>query len=86
VIVAVRFEKPADGKGKGMGQNGGFVVAHDAGSGAELWTAKVYPITYAANMEAHKQDIFIIEMKPSADARALRITDARGHRWRPEAV
>jgi hypothetical protein len=82
VIGAVRFEAPTDGKAKGLGQNGGIVVAHDAASGAELWTAKVYAITYAANMEADKQDVFIIEMKPSADSRALRVTDDRGRRWR----
>ncbi len=82
VIGAVRFEAPADGKAKGLGQNGGFVVAHDAASGAELWTAKVYAIAYKANMESDKQDVFIIEMKPSPDARALLVTDDRGRRWR----
>ena len=82
VIGALRFEAPADGKAKGLGQNGGFVVAHDAATGAELWTAKVYAIAYKADMEADKQDVFIIEMKPSPDARALLVTDDRGRRWR----
>jgi hypothetical protein len=82
VVGGVRFEAPVDGKAKGLGQNGGFVLARDAASGAELWTAKVYAITYAANMEGDKQDVFIIEMKPSADARALLVTDDRGRRWR----
>ena len=82
VIGAVRFEAPADGKAKGLGQNGGFVVAHDAATGAELWTAKVYAIAYKADMEGDKQDIFIIEMKPSPDGRALLVTDDRGRRWK----
>ena len=82
VVGGVRFEAPSDGKAKGLGQNGGFVVAHDAASGAELWTAKVYTITYAANMEGDKQDVFIIDMKPSPDARALLVADDRGRRWR----
>lgn len=81
VIGAVRFEAPADGKAKGLGQNGGFVVAHDAATGAELWTAKVYAIAYKADMEGDKQDVFIVEMKPSADGRSLRVTDDRGRRW-----
>ncbi len=82
VIGAVRFEAPADGKAKGLGQNGGFVVAHDAATGAELWTAKVYAIAYKADMEGDKQDIFIIGMKPSPDGRALLVTDDRGRRWK----
>ena len=82
VIGAVRFEAPTDGKAKGLGQNGGFVVAHDAATGAELWTAKVYAIAYKPDMEGDKQDVFIIEMKPSADGRSLRVTDDRGRRWK----
>jgi hypothetical protein len=82
VIGAVRFEAPTDGKAKGLGQNGGFVVAHDAATGAELWTAKVYAIAYKADMEGDKQDIFIIEMKPSPDGRALLVTDDHGRRWK----
>jgi hypothetical protein len=82
VIGAVRFEAPADGEAKGLGQNGGFVVAHDAASGTKPWTAKVYAIAYAANTEADKQDVFITGMKPSADSRALLVTDDRGRPWR----
>jgi hypothetical protein len=82
MLGAVRFEAPSDGKARGLGQNGGFVVARDAASGVELWRTKVYAITYAANLEGDKQDIFIIEMKPSPDARALQVTDDRGRRWR----
>ena len=82
VIGAVRYEAPADGKARGLGQNGGVVVARDAASGAELWTAKVYPIAYAANLEADKQDVFIFDMKASPDGRALLVTDERGRRWR----
>ena len=81
VIGAVRFEAPTDGKAHGLGQNGGYVVAHDAASGATLWTTQVYAISYAANLEADKQDVFIVEMKPSAGGKALRVTDDRGRRW-----
>lgn len=82
VIGNVRFEAPPWGKARGLGQNGGFVVAHDAATGAELWTAKVYAIAYKADMEADKQDVFIIDMKASADGKALLVADDRGRRWR----
>jgi len=82
VIGTVRFEAPVDGKARGLGQNGGFVVAHDAATGTALWTAKVYAIAYRADMEGDKQDVFIVEMKPSADGKALQVTDDRGRRWK----
>jgi hypothetical protein len=73
---------PAEGKAQGQGQNGGIVVARDAATGAELWTSKVYAIAYKADMEGDKQDVFIIDMKASADGKALLVTDDRGRRWR----
>lgn len=82
VIGAVRFEAPPWGKARGLGQNGGIVVAKDAATGADLWTAKIYAIVYKADMEADKQDVFIIDMKAAADGKALLVTDDRGRRWR----
>lgn len=82
VIGSVRFEAPPWGKAQGLGQNGGIVVAHDAASGAELWSTKVYIIAYKPDMEADKQDVFIIDMKASADGKALLVADDRGRRWR----
>jgi hypothetical protein len=82
VVGQVRYEAPADGKAHGLGQNGGYIVAHDATSGAQLWVLKVFAIDYAANMEADKQDVFITDMKASPDAAALLLTDERGRRWR----
>ena len=82
VIGGVRYEAPADGKAHGLGQNGGYIVARDERSGAQLWALKVYAIDYAANMEADKQDVFITEMKASPDCTALLVTDERGRHWR----
>jgi hypothetical protein len=82
VIGTVRFEAPPWGKAQGRGQNCGIVVARDAATGAELWTSKVDAIAYKADMEGDKQDIFIIDMKASADGKALLLTDDRGRRWR----
>ncbi len=82
VIGDVRYEAPPWGKASGQGQNGGVVVAHDAATGAELWSAKVYTIAYKPDLEADKQDVFIIDMKPSPDGKALLLADDRGRRWR----
>jgi hypothetical protein len=82
VIGSVRYEAPPWGKAQGLGQNGGIVVAHDVATGAELWSTKVYTIAYKPDMEADKQDVFIIDMKASADGKALVVADDRGRRWR----
>lgn len=82
VIGNVRFEAPFNGKARGLGQNGGIVTALDASTGAELWSVVVYPITYAPNLEADKQDVFIIDMAASPDGKALIVSDERGRRWR----
>ena len=82
VVGNVRYEAPPWGKSSGQGQNGGIVVARDAATGAELWSAKVYAIAYRPEMEADKQDVFIIDMKASPDGKALLLADDRGRRWR----
>lgn len=81
-IGNVRYETPLNGKARGLGQNGGHVVAIDARTGAELWLVTVYPVAYVPNMEADKQDIFIIDMAPSHDGKALIVSDEKGRRWR----
>lgn len=82
VLDNVRFEAPINGKVRGLGQNGGLVVAIDNRTGEELWFVLVYTITYAPNLEADKQDLFITDMAASADGKALIVNDERGRRWR----
>jgi outer membrane protein assembly factor BamB len=82
VIGKIRFEAPINGKVRGLGQNGGLVVAIDTTTGNELWFVLVYSISYASNLEADKQDLFITDMAASADGRALIVNDERGRRWR----
>jgi hypothetical protein len=82
VIGSVRYEALLNGKARGLGQNGGDLVARDAASGAELYTLRVYTITYAPNLEADKQDVYITELAVDADGRTLRVTDERGRRYR----
>lgn len=81
-IGKTRYEAPFNGKARGLGQNGGIVTAVDSSTGAELWVVVVYPITYAPNLDADKQDIFIIDMSASSDGKALIVNDERGRRWR----
>lgn len=82
VMGHVRFEAPPWAKAAGQDQNGGVVVAHDVATGAELWSARVYTVTYDADLEGDVQDIFIADMQPSPDGKSLRVTDERGRHWR----
>ena len=81
VAGGTRYEALHWGKSRGFAQNGGHVVAIDVASGATLWTAEVYPVDYRPEMEADKQDTFIVELRLSADGRALAVLDDRGRRW-----
>jgi glucose/arabinose dehydrogenase len=86
VIGSVRYEPLLDGKARGRGQNGGDLVARDAATGAELWTLRVYPIAYAPNLEADKQDVFIVDVAAAGDGRILLVTDERGRHYRVDTL
>ena len=77
-IGKLRFEAIHWGRERGFGQNGGYIAAYDAAGGAELWTLKVYDVTYDPDMEEDVQDIFIETMTKSASGDGLEITDERG--------
>ena len=81
-VGKTRYEAPHWGKTLGFAQNGGHVSAVDIATGKRLWTVELYKIDYQPNMEADKQDIFIIEMKPSSDGRTLLVSDDRRRRWK----
>ena len=82
VVAGVRYEPLLNGRARGLGQNGGVLLARDATSGAELYTLQVYTITYAANMEADKQDVHIASLSAGPDGRTLLVADERGRRYR----
>ena len=85
-IGKVRYEAPPWGKLRGLGQNGGIVVAFDADSGRELWALKVYEIRYDGEMEDDKQDVFIAGMAADGDHH-LRVEAERGRGvWRVDLV
>jgi hypothetical protein len=80
-LEGVRYEALHWGRERGLGQNGGFVRAVDPDGGRELWTAQVYRIDYQPGMETDVQDRFIRALAPTADGRALLVTDERGGRF-----
>jgi hypothetical protein len=73
----VRYEAVPWGKARGLRQNGGYIAALDAQSGAELWLLKVYDVHYDNDMEDDKQDCFIARLSLLGEDR-LEVVDERG--------
>ena len=80
-IGGTRYEVPHWGKTMGLGQNGGHVTAVDVASGQSLWTAALYKIDYKPNMEADKQDSFIVSLEFDPATSRLLAEDDRGRRF-----
>jgi hypothetical protein len=80
-LQGVRYEALHWGRERNLGQNGGFVRAVDPATGRELWTAQIYRIDYQPGMETDVQDRFIRTLAPTAEGRALLVTDERGLRF-----
>lgn len=81
IIGKTRYEVPHWGKTLGLGQNGGHVRAVDTASGQTLWTAELYKIDYKPNMEADKQDCFIVTLDYDAERTRLVAQNDRGRRF-----
>jgi hypothetical protein len=81
VIGKLRFETLPWGRDRGLGQNGGYIVAYDDASGEELWILKVYGISYDPTLEQDVQDVFIASMSKSFFGGKLRITDEQGRHY-----
>jgi hypothetical protein len=77
LLDGVRYAAIPWGKARGLGQNGGILAAQDPGSGAELWTLKVYQIDYDDEREGDKQDVFIESLHPQDDG-TLQVVSERG--------
>lgn len=80
-IGKTRYEVPHWGRTMGLGQNGGHVRAVDAASGAVLWTVELYKIDYKPNMEADKQDCFLISLDHDVGKARLVAQNDRGRRF-----
>lgn len=79
-LDGVRYEALHWGRERGLGQNGGYVLAFDAASNQELWTARIYAIDYVPKLETDVQDIFIRTLEAGANGQLL-VTDERGRRF-----
>jgi hypothetical protein len=77
----MRYEALHWGKERGLGQNGGFVVAFDQSTGAEQWIVRLYEIRYDPNMEADKQDIFLTALTADKPGSRLLAEDEHGRRF-----
>jgi hypothetical protein len=80
-IDNVEFAAIPWGKARGLGQNGGYVAAIDPASGKEMWTLKVYDVSYDRTLEGDVQDVFITALAKSASGHELVVTDERGRRY-----
>ena len=81
VIGNLRLEALHWGKERGLGQNGGYVIAYDKDSGKELWVLKVYDVPYDSKMEEDVQDVFIESLEKSASGELLEVRDERGRHY-----
>jgi hypothetical protein len=77
----VRYEAPPWGKSRGLGQNGGHVVAIDQATGRQLWVAQLYDIGYDPNMEEDKQDVFLSSLTLDASGSSLLAEDEHGRHY-----
>lgn len=80
-LDGVRYEALHWGRERGFGQNGGYLIAIDAASGEELWTARVYAVDYLQWLETDVQDIFIRSIEIASDGHELVIVDERLRRF-----
>ncbi len=81
VVGNMRVEVVHFGRNEGFNQNGGILRAVDAANGSELWTLKVYDVTYDDHMESDVQDVFITSMRKAMIGNKLLITDENARKW-----
>lgn len=77
----VRYAELRGGRARGLGQNGGYIVATDADTGAELWVQQVFGLAGSPDLESDKRDVYITRLSLSADGRQLLIENERQERF-----
>jgi hypothetical protein len=78
----LRYEVPRLGTPFGFDQDGGFITARDAATGALVWSQRIYVVDYGDDIEDDKQDVFVKALTLSEDALALLLVDEHGERYR----
>lgn len=61
-LHGMRIQVPHDGRAIGVEQNGGYIEAVDAVTGAHLWYFRIYETKYIKGKERDVQDVFIVKM------------------------
>jgi hypothetical protein len=79
-LAGIRYEAMPWGKARGLGQNGGFVVAIDEATNEELWLLKVYDVPYDQEMEEDVQDVFISALELES-GNLLHVTDEHDNHY-----
>lgn len=79
-LGGLRFEAVHWGRERGLGQNGGYIEAFDAATGAALWLLRIYAIDYRDELEEDVQDLFIEELKAGPRGK-LTVIDEQGRRF-----
>lgn len=80
--AGLRYEVPRLGIPFGYAQDGGFITARDAATGALVWSQRIYVVDYGDDIEDDKQEIFIKALTLADDGQALLLVDERGERYR----
>ena len=80
-VGTTRYEAPHWGRSMGFAQNGGHVSAIDVASGKTLWTVALYKIDCKPDMEADKQDAFLVALDFDQASSRLIARNDRGRRF-----
>lgn len=75
-LHGMRILVPHDGQAIGVEQNGGYIAAVDAVTGAHLWYLRIYETKYIKGKERDVQDVFIVKM--GVRAGLLRVKEEYG--------
>ena len=79
-LGTLRFEAVPWGRERGLQQNGGYIEAFDAATGAAQWLLRIYAINYRDDLEEDVQDLFIEELKAGPRGK-LTVIDEQGRRF-----
>lgn len=79
--AGVRYLELRGGRGRGLEQSGGYIVAQDMANGKELWIAKIYDSAGDGTMEDDKTDVYIVKIELDRRQQRLLITNEHNERY-----
>ena len=78
---AVLWCEPTHGSDPLPEVGGGYLLAMDADSGAELWRTKLYDIRYDPDMERDKQEVYVERLSLNLMRTKLKAVDEKGRKY-----